>query len=167
MVKRTAKHGTAATPVASQGVPPLPFSAAGALRYGLTGRHHIYNSERVFLALDQYASGEGNHSHIHPTAEKIYCVLEGVGEFRHNDEVRTLRAGEWLVNRPGEAHGVRNPGPGNLVIITLATPATLEHESVAETPGWEEMRERPNLPKTRLEEITPARAKGKRTPRPV
>ena len=148
----------------SQGVPPLPFSAAGALRYGMTGRHHIYKSERIFLALDQYAVGEGNHSHIHPTAEKIYCVLEGVGEFRHNDEIRTLRVGEWMVNRRGEAHGVRNPGPGNLTIITLATPATLEHEPVAELPGWEQMRERPNLPVTRPADIAPARANKRKRP---
>ena len=140
----------------SQGVPPLPFGATGEIKYAVTGRHHIYKSERVFLALDQYAPGEGNESHIHPTAEKIYCVVEGVGEFRHNDEIRTLRAGEWLVNRPGEPHGVRNPGPGNLIIITLATPATLEHESVAELPGWEGLKARPYMPVTRPEDIAPS-----------
>ncbi len=141
---------------ASQGVPPLPFGATGEIKYDLKGRHHIYKSERVFLALDQYGPGEGNESHIHPTAEKIYCVVEGVGEFRHNGEIRTLRAGEWLVNKPGEPHGVRNPGTGNLTIITLATPATLEHEDVAELPGWEGLKGRPNLPVTRPENIAPA-----------
>lgn len=156
-----AKSNAGNRAAASQGVPPLPFAVIGEIKYALKGRHHIYKSERVFLALDQYAPGEGNSSHTHPTAEKIYCVVEGIGEFRHKDEIRTLRAGEWIVNRPGDAHGVRNPGPGNLTIITLSTPATLEHEDVPELPAWKNLRPRPNLPVTRPQDIAPAPKKRK------
>jgi quercetin dioxygenase-like cupin family protein len=92
----------------------------------------IFTADNVFVAFNGYKPGMRTRPHIHPAADEVYCVLEGEGHFTHNGELKVLRPGDWLHAAPGEAHGVYNPGPGNLGFIIMVAPRNREHMWVEE-----------------------------------
>lgn len=46
--------------------------------------------------------------HRHRQDEEIYVILEGQGRMTVNEEVREVRQGDVLINRPEWAHSLEN-----------------------------------------------------------
>jgi mannose-6-phosphate isomerase-like protein (cupin superfamily) len=116
------------------GALPKLTTLPNEIRYAAGARtvHEVAADDNVYIAFNGYAPGQRTRAHIHPNATKIYCVLEGTGHFTLNGEVQVLGPGEWQVARPGEPHGVYNPGPGNLGFLLLIAPRDPEHIWVEE-----------------------------------
>ena len=82
----------------------------------------LFDSEKYFCDLYCLKPGQDQRIHTHAESDKIYVVLRGTGSFHIGGEERELKAGQAVVARPGEAHGVRNAGEQDLVLLVFMTP---------------------------------------------
>jgi quercetin dioxygenase-like cupin family protein len=82
----------------------------------------LFDSAQYFCDLYCLKSGQDQKIHSHPASDKIYFVLRGSGMFHIGGEERELGAGESVIARPGEAHGVRNLAAADLVLLVFMTP---------------------------------------------
>ena len=82
----------------------------------------LFDSEKYFCDLYCLKPGQDQRIHSHAESDKIYFVLRGNGTFHIAGEEKELGAGEIVVARPGEAHGVRNRAPEDLVLLVFMTP---------------------------------------------
>jgi len=82
----------------------------------------IFDSAKYFCDLYCLQPGQDQRLHSHQESDKIYVVLRGKGLFHIAGEERELGSGEAVLARPGEAHGVRNSGDQDLVLLVFMTP---------------------------------------------
>ena len=82
----------------------------------------LFDSTKYFCDLYYLNPGQDQRIHSHAESDKIYFVLRGRGLFHIAGEERELGAGETVVARPGETHGVRNASEQDLVLLVFMTP---------------------------------------------
>src|ERR1041385_552668 len=82
----------------------------------------LFDSTKYFCDLYCLKPGQDQRIHSHSESDKIYVVLRGKGMFHIGGEERELGAGETVVARPGEPHGVRNETGNELVVLVFMTP---------------------------------------------
>jgi len=82
----------------------------------------LFDSEKYFCDLYCLRPGQDQRVHTHAESDKIYVVVRGSGLFHVGGEERVLNSGQAVVARPGEAHGVRNAGEQDLVLLVFMTP---------------------------------------------
>ena len=82
----------------------------------------VFDSEKHFCDLYCLRPGQDQRVHTHQESDKIYVVLRGTGAFHIGGEERELKNGQAVIARPGEAHGVRNVGDEDLVLLVFMTP---------------------------------------------
>jgi len=89
---------------------------------------NLFETPRFFL--DQYClePGQAQKLHRHAENDKVYIVLEGQGRFQVGDEERVLGPHQAVLAPAGVEHGVVNPTPERLVLLTFMAPH----------PGWVE-----------------------------
>ena len=74
--------------------------------------------------------GQTIPAHIHPHGQDTWTILDGVGNYTCDSTGNTLslRAGDIMVARTGEVHGVYNPGPGPLRFISVVAPGNAGYQ---------------------------------------
>ena len=82
----------------------------------------LFDSGKYFCDLYCLRPGQDQRVHTHAESDKIYFVVRGSGLFHINGEERELQSGQAVIARPGEAHGVRNAGEHDLVLLVFMTP---------------------------------------------
>ena len=82
----------------------------------------VFDSEKYFCDLYCLRPGQDQRVHAHAESDKIYVVVRGSGLFHVGGEERELKSGQAVIARPGEAHGVRNAGEQDLVLLVFMTP---------------------------------------------
>lgn len=82
----------------------------------------LFNSEKYFCDLYCLRPGQDQRVHSHAESDKIYVVVRGSGSFHIGGEERELKSGQAVIARQGEAHGVRNAGEQDLVLLVFMTP---------------------------------------------
>ena len=82
----------------------------------------LFDSEKYFCDLYCLKPGQDQRVHTHDESEKIYVVMRGAGLFHIGGEERELEGGQAVIARPGEAHGVRNAGQQDLVLLVFMAP---------------------------------------------
>jgi quercetin dioxygenase-like cupin family protein len=82
----------------------------------------VFESAKYFCDLYCLKSGQDQRIHRHPESEKIYFVLRGKGLFHIAGEERQLIAGEAVLAKPGEDHGVKNSAAEDLVLLVFMVP---------------------------------------------
>ena len=82
----------------------------------------LFDSEKYFCDLYCLRPGQDQRVHSHSESDKIYVVVRGSGSFHIGGEERELNSGQAVIARPGEAHGVRNAGEQDLVLLVFMTP---------------------------------------------
>ena len=82
----------------------------------------VFDSEKYFCDLYCLRPGQDQRVHTHAESDKIYVVVRGSGLFHVGGEERELKSGQAVIARPGEAHGVRNAGEQDLVLLVFMTP---------------------------------------------
>jgi quercetin dioxygenase-like cupin family protein len=83
----------------------------------------IFRSEHVMVGLNAFEPGQEHALHAHEGMDKVYHVVEGQGLFLLEAGDVPLQAGVLLVAPEGVPHGIRNTGPGRLLVITILAPA--------------------------------------------
>ena len=86
------------------------------------GKADLLSGEQVFSGLNCFLPGQGHQLHIHAGQDKLYLVLEGCGDVTVGERTERVECGDLVLARDGEPHGLENPGPGNLVVLTIMAP---------------------------------------------
>ena len=87
------------------------------------GKGTIFESPRMLVGLNAFEPGQEHALHAHAGMDKVYQVLEGEGLFLLEGRELAMKAGELLVAPEGVPHGVRNTGPGRLLVLAILAPA--------------------------------------------
>lgn len=87
------------------------------------GKSTLYRSDDLLVGLNAFEPDQEHALHAHADQDKLYQVLEGEGLFLLEDREIPMRAGQLLVAPRGVPHGVRNPGPGRLLVLAVLAPA--------------------------------------------
>ena len=82
----------------------------------------LFDSAKYFCDLYCLKPGQDQRIHSHKESDKIYFVLQGSGLFHIAGEERELSAGEAVIARPGQDHGVKNSAAEDLVLLVFMTP---------------------------------------------
>jgi mannose-6-phosphate isomerase-like protein (cupin superfamily) len=81
--------------------------------------------------------GKGSYGHRHRTQEEVYFVAAGTLEFKLDDEVIELGAGNVVRISPEVARSVWNEGPDDAVLVIVSTrSADLEAEVESVPDFW-------------------------------
>ena len=82
----------------------------------------VFESPRYFCDLYCLKPGQDQRIHSHAESDKIYFVLRGSGVFHIAGEEKELAAGEAVIARPEQVHGVKNISADDLVLLVFMTP---------------------------------------------
>ena len=82
----------------------------------------LFDSPKYFCDLYCLQPGQDQRIHSHSDSDKIYFVLRGTGWFHIAGEERELEAGQSVIARPGQEHGVRNASRDDLVLLVFMMP---------------------------------------------
>jgi quercetin dioxygenase-like cupin family protein len=94
----------------------LAFSPDKMTKVGLV------DTPSLFCDAYCFEPGQEQAGHSHAVGDKLYYVLSGAGRLRVGSEEREVVAGDLACAPAGEEHGVRNPGPGRLVLLVMMAP---------------------------------------------
>ena len=85
----------------------------------------ISKSDEAAVVTWTVAPGQRLPSHTHPRGQDTWTVLSGRGEYVVDAEnsTRPIMAGDVVIAKVGEVHGVYNPGEEPLVFVSTVTPA--------------------------------------------
>ena len=95
----------------------IPVSRIEEPRFG----HEV---RRIFGA--RLRPGTAHALHAHAGMDKVYSVIEGSGVFLLDGRELPMQAGDLLIAPEGVPHGVRNPGPGRLLVLAILAPAPVK-----------------------------------------
>ena len=82
----------------------------------------VFESPNYFCDMYCLKAGQDQRVHSHAGSDKLYFVLQGKGVFHIAGEERELDAGEAVIARPGQDHGVKNAAKEDLVLLVFMTP---------------------------------------------
>jgi mannose-6-phosphate isomerase-like protein (cupin superfamily) len=82
----------------------------------------LFDSPHLFYDAYCLLPGQSQKIHAHEGSDKVYYVLRGTGRFTVGEEERDLGAGNAVIARAGDPHGVRNETQEDLVILVTMAP---------------------------------------------
>ena len=85
-------------------------------------KNALFASERFFCDVYAFEPGQSQAGHRHPGSDKIYYVLQGIGDFVVDGQARQLGAGGIVFCPAGAEHAVTNPGPERLALLVFMAP---------------------------------------------
>lgn len=83
---------------------------------------NLFDTNNFFCDIYCFEPGQSQKPHSHEGSDKMYYVLEGRGLFTIGDQEKELGPHQTTLAGSGVPHGVRNPGPDRLVVLTMMTP---------------------------------------------
>jgi mannose-6-phosphate isomerase-like protein (cupin superfamily) len=87
------------------------------------GKATLFESPRLLVGLNAFEPGQAHELHAHHGMDKLYHVLDGTGVFLLEGGELPMTAGQLLVAPDGVPHGIRNTGPGRLLVLAVLAPA--------------------------------------------
>ena len=87
------------------------------------GKATLFMSSHLMVGLNAFEPGQSHALHAHAGMDKVYSVVEGEGVFLLEGRELAMRAGDLLVAPEGVPHGVKNTGPGRLLVLAILAPA--------------------------------------------
>ena len=85
-------------------------------------KNSLFDSPHLFYDTYCLLPGQAQKVHAHEDSDKVYYVLRGTGRFTVGEEVRDLSAGDAVIARAGEPHGVNNETREDLVLLVTMAP---------------------------------------------
>jgi quercetin dioxygenase-like cupin family protein len=87
------------------------------------GKSTLFESPRLLVGLNAFEPGQSHALHAHAGMDKVYQVVEGEGVFLLENRDLPMQAGDLLIAPDGVPHGVRNTGPGRLLVLLILAPS--------------------------------------------
>ncbi len=88
-------------------------------------KHHkatLFRGDHLMVGVNCLDPGQVQPVHDHSSADKAYCVMEGVGIFTVGDELLAGRPGDVIWAPAGVPHGVENRGATRLTLLVMIAP---------------------------------------------
>ena len=82
----------------------------------------VFDTDNFFCDLYCLKPGQSQKIHAHQGADKVYFVLEGIGNFSIGDKKKTLKNGTAVLAPSGVLHGVVNDSDSNLTLFVFMAP---------------------------------------------
>lgn len=95
----------------------------GPWRADRMGKSTLFESSRLLVGLNAFEPGQSHALHSHAGMDKLYHVLAGEGVFLLEGRELPMREGDLLIAPESVPHGVRNDGPGRLLVLAVLAPA--------------------------------------------
>lgn len=97
---------------------------AGRAEFGETkmGKVSLVAGEHLYAGLNCFLPGQEHKPHVHADQDKMYVVIAGRGEASAGGEERGVAVGDMVFAPAGVAHGMRNTGEENLVVLVVFAP---------------------------------------------
>ncbi|MGC8759609.1 MAG: cupin domain-containing protein [Bryobacteraceae bacterium] len=86
------------------------------------GKVTLASGERLSAGLNCLLPGQEHAAHVHADQDKLYYVLAGQGEAILGEEAHAVGEGDLVLAPAGVPHGLKNPGPGVLVVMVVFAP---------------------------------------------
>jgi len=83
---------------------------------------NLFDTERMFCDVYCFEPGQEQTAHAHKGSDKVYYVLQGIGQVRVGQEVRELGPGGIALAPAGAEHSVRNASPNRLTVLVFMAP---------------------------------------------
>ncbi len=95
-------------------------------------RSVITQTQWAVIVVWHVKPGQAIRPHVHPCGQDTWTILAGSGDYMLDEQGKTCRvvAGDVVVARANEVHGVRNDGDGPLVFISVVSPSEAGYELV-------------------------------------
>ncbi|MBV8201024.1 MAG: cupin domain-containing protein [Acidobacteria bacterium] len=87
------------------------------------GKATLFQSERLLVGLNAFEPGQEHRLHAHAGLDKVYHVLAGSGLFLLDGREVPMSAGMLLIAPAEVPHGIRNTGPGRLLVLAILAPS--------------------------------------------
>ena len=86
------------------------------------GKSDVVKGVSLFAGLNCLEAGQEHALHSHAGQDKLYFIIEGSAAVRIGNEEQKLSAGDAAFAPSGVPHGIRNDGPGRLVVMAVLAP---------------------------------------------
>ena len=86
------------------------------------GKTTLLAGDRVFAGLNCFLPGQRHALHTHAGQDKLYFILQGTGEVTVGDTTDKVAPGDLVMAGSDQPHGISNPGPDKLVVLTVMAP---------------------------------------------
>jgi mannose-6-phosphate isomerase-like protein (cupin superfamily) len=96
--------------------------AAAAFAAEKMTKVNLFETERMFCDVYGLNPGQEQKAHAHPGSDKVYVVVDGVGNFRIGGEECSASSGHAVFAPAGLSHAVHNPGPARLTLLVFMAP---------------------------------------------
>ncbi len=83
----------------------------------------LFRSDTLLLGVNCLEPGQTQKPHDHTDQDKFYYVIEGEGQFRIGDDVKSAAAGDVVWAPAGVVHGVSNEADSRLSLLVGIAPA--------------------------------------------
>ena len=105
---------------------PTPFLAdprpSASWSAAKMGKATLFQGSGLMVGLNAFEPGQEHASHAHAGTDKLYEVIEGRGEFSVAEAKQVCERGALVFAAAGVPHGVRNVGPGRLLVLVVMAP---------------------------------------------
>jgi len=99
------------------------------------GKTTLFTSPRLLVGLNAFEPGQEHALHTHAGQDKVYLILEGTGIFLFQGRELPAETGDLLTVPADVPHGLRNPGPGRLLVLAILAPAPAPAPTATATPN--------------------------------
>ena len=87
---------------------------------------HMAQDDTISLILGRIVEGAEVKPHFHKIHDETVCTIKGTGQHLINDQWVDIKPGSIHFNPMTNVHSTRNTGRGDLVFISIFTPAMKE-----------------------------------------
>jgi quercetin dioxygenase-like cupin family protein len=98
---------------------PRPSATWSAAKMG---KATVFQGTAMMVGLNAFEPGQEHAAHAHAGTDKLYQVIEGRGEFTVGAAKQTCDRGALVFAPADVSHGVRNAGPGRLLVLVVMAP---------------------------------------------
>lgn len=91
---------------------------------------NIAQDDTISLFVVRATQGMVLKSHFHKTHDESVYVIKGTGQMLINDKLVDIKPGSVHFNPMGKVHSIKHTGDGELVVISVFTPALKEPDRV-------------------------------------
>lgn len=107
---------------------PFTTRDGSSIREFLNPRNSVLRNQS--LAAATLPIGGATTEHLHPQAEEIYYILQGVGRMRIEGEERPVTTGDAIAIPNGHRHKIWNAGSVPLIFLCCCAPAYADEDTV-------------------------------------
>ncbi|BDC50330.1 hypothetical protein F183_A26460 [Bryobacterales bacterium F-183] len=87
------------------------------------GKVSLVGGQYLFAGLNCFEPGQEHAAHVHDGQDKLYTVLQGQGEARVGELVRSVKPGDIVFAPSGVVHSMKNASASErLVVMTVFGP---------------------------------------------